>query len=79
MPDSPPSKKPPSELEELLELVFMFHHGDRDKVDSWLRQPHASLGGKTPLDSIREGDYRPIVDIIRVESGVMKDEPDPRP
>ncbi len=72
---SEPSQKQASELEDLLELVFMFHRGDRDKVDDWLRASHASLGGKTPMDVIRSGNYRDIVDIIRIESGALDDDP----
>ncbi len=53
-------------LEKILEAVYLYHRGDREKVDRWLREPHPQLGGETPLEMIRTGRFDMLVDLLRM-------------
>jgi hypothetical protein len=55
-----------SNLEKILEVVYLYHAGDRAKVDAWLREPHAQLGGETPLEMIRTNRMELLVDLLRM-------------
>jgi Antitoxin Xre/MbcA/ParS C-terminal toxin-binding domain len=53
-------------LEKVLEVVYLYHRGDRDKVDHWLREPNAQLGGETPMELIRTNRLEMLVDLLRM-------------
>ncbi|HKI98571.1 MAG TPA: MbcA/ParS/Xre antitoxin family protein [bacterium] len=55
-----------SNLEKILEVVYMYHHGDRAKVDEWLREPNTQLGGETPIEMIRTNRLETLVDLLRM-------------
>ena len=55
-----------SNLEKVLEVVYLYHGGDRDKVNAWLREPHAQLGGETPIEMIRTDRMDTLVDLLRM-------------
>lgn len=52
-------------LEKLLEAVYLYHRGDRDKIDAWLREPNPQIGGETPIDLIRSDRLDLLVDLVR--------------
>ena len=53
-------------LEKILEVVYLYHRGDREKVNRWLRDPHPQLGGETPLEMIRTGRFAMLVGLLRM-------------
>ena len=53
------------DLEMVLEAVYLYFKGDRSKVDDWLREPNAKIGGEIPIELIRENRMDVIVDLIR--------------
>jgi len=55
-----------SSLEKILEVVYLYHGGDRAKVDAWLRAPHAQLGGESPIEMIRTNRLDLLVDLLRI-------------
>ena len=55
-----------SNLEKILEVVYLFHKGDRAKVDQWLRAPNSQLGGETPIEMIRTNRLELLVDLLRM-------------
>lgn len=55
-----------SNLEKILEVVYLYHGGDRAKVDQWLREPHPQIGGETPLELIRTNRMEMLVDLLRM-------------
>jgi Antitoxin Xre/MbcA/ParS C-terminal toxin-binding domain len=61
-----PGEGNPSNLEKLLEVVYLYHHGDRAKVDAWLREPNSQLGGQAPIELIREQRFDLLVDLLRM-------------
>jgi Antitoxin Xre/MbcA/ParS C-terminal toxin-binding domain len=61
----PPGSDDRSPLEKVLEVVYLYHRGDRAKVDQWLREPNAQLRGETPLDMIRSNRLEVLVDLLR--------------
>jgi len=61
-----PGEGEPSNLEKILEVVYLYHHGDRAKVDKWLREPNSQLGGQAPMDLIRAQRYEVLVDLLRM-------------
>lgn len=63
-------------LEEVLELVYMYFGGDRQKIDRWLRDPHPQLGGVSPMDKIREGQPELLLELIR---DAVEGSPEPGP
>ncbi len=52
-------------LEKLLEAVYLYHRGDRDKIDHWLRTPNPGIGGEAPIDLIRSDRLHLLVDLVR--------------
>ena len=54
-----------SNLEKILEVVYLYHGGDRAKVDTWLRAPNSQLGGEAPLELIRTNRLDILVDLLR--------------
>jgi Antitoxin Xre/MbcA/ParS C-terminal toxin-binding domain len=62
----PPGPDDRSNLEKILEVVYLYHGGDRPKVDSWLREPNSQLGGQSPLDLIRANRLDALVDLLRM-------------
>ena len=63
---NPPGENDRGNLEKILEVVYLYHGGDRAKVDTWLREPHAQLGGETPLEMIRTNRMELLVDLLRM-------------
>lgn len=59
-------------LEKLLEVVYLFHGGDRAKVDQWLRASHPNLGGEAPLELIRTNRMDVLVDLLRMMVAEME-------
>ena len=55
-----------SSLEKILEVVYLYHHGDRAKVDQWLRAPHPNLGGESPIEMLRTNRIDVLVDLLRI-------------
>jgi len=55
-----------SSLEKILEVVYLYHQGDRAKVDVWLREPNPQLGGETPIELIRTNRIDMLVDLLRI-------------
>ena len=53
------------DLEMVLEAVYLYYKGDRSKVDDWLREPNAKIGGEIPIELIRENRMDVIADLIR--------------
>ena len=53
------------DLEMVLEAVYLYFKGDRSKVEDWLREPNAKIGGEVPIDLIRENRMDVIADLIR--------------
>ena len=53
------------DLEMVLEAVYLYFKGDRSKVDDWLREPNAKIGGEIPIELIRENRMDVIADLIR--------------
>ena len=49
----------------VLEAVYLYYKGDRSKVDDWLREPNAKIGGEIPIELIRENRMDVIADLIR--------------
>ena len=47
--------------------------GNKDKALSWLRSPHAALGGKSPLElATHEGGHQAVLDELgRIEHGIL--------
>ena len=62
-------------LEKLLEVVYLFHGGDRNKVDQWLRSGHPNLGGEAPLELIRTNRMDVLVDLLRMMVAEMENRP----
>lgn len=60
-----PGGDPQVDLEMVLEAVYLYFKGDRSKVNDWLREPNAKIGGEVPLDLIREKRMDVIADLIR--------------
>ena len=58
-------------LEAVLEAVYLYFKGDREKVDQWLQQPNPQLGGDTPMSMIRANRLDTLVDLIRVMIGEL--------
>ena len=52
------------DLEMVLEAVYLYFKGDRSKVDDWLREPNAKIGGEIPIALIRENRMDVIADLI---------------
>lgn len=63
MADSPEGDR--SNLEKILEVVYLYHGGDRAKVDQWLREPNQDIGGETPIELIRTNRMELLVDLLR--------------
>jgi hypothetical protein len=61
-----PAAGDPGNLEKVLEVVYLYHGGNRAKVDAWLREPHAQLGGETPIEMIRTNRLDLLVDLLRM-------------
>ena len=61
-----PGEDDRSNLEKILEVVYLYHHGDRAKVETWLREPNSQLGGQSPMDLIRAQRYEVLVDLLRM-------------
>lgn len=53
-------------LEKILEVVYLYHGGDRAKVDAWLQSPHPNLGGEAPIEMIRTNRMDVLVDLLRI-------------
>ena len=53
------------DLEMVLEAVYLYYKGDRSKVDDWLREPNAKIGGEIPIELLRENRMDVIADLIR--------------
>ena len=53
------------DLEMVLEAVYLYFKGDCSKVDDWLREPNAKIGGEIPIELIRENRMDVIADLIR--------------
>lgn len=73
MADAPGNE--PSSLEKILEVVYLYHRGDRAKVDQWLREPNAQLGGETPLELIRTNRLDMLVDLLRMMVAELEPKP----
>lgn len=65
MADSP-GQQDPTNLEKILEVVYLYHGGDRAKVDQWLREPHPQIGGESPIELIRTDRLDMLVDLLRM-------------
>lgn len=55
----------PADLETILEIVYIYFGGDKDKVQSWLRTTNAMLDNRAPMDFIRDGQPERILELIR--------------
>ena len=55
-----------SNLEKILEVVYLYHGGDRAKVDNWLQSPNPGLGGEAPIEMIRTNRMDVLVDLLRI-------------
>jgi uncharacterized protein (DUF2384 family) len=67
-----PGTAPSSELEKVLEAVYLFYRGDRERIDRWLRAPHPQLGGETPMDMIRTKRLDMLVDLLKIMVNEME-------
>ncbi len=54
-----------TDLEMVLEAVYLYFKGDRAKVDNWLREPNPRIGGEAPIDLIRTNRMEVMVDLVR--------------
>lgn len=57
------------DLETILEVVYLYYGGDRDKVKAWLRTPHPELGNADPMTYLQRGQYH---EVMAVAQGMLK-------
>ena len=54
-----------SDLEAILEVVYLYYGGDRDKVKTWLRTPHPELGDNQPIMYLESGRYEEVLAVAQ--------------
>jgi uncharacterized protein (DUF2384 family) len=58
------------QLEAVLEVVYIYFGGDRDKVNAWLRTPNEQVEGRLPIDLIR---HRETGKLFELAQGLLKE------
>lgn len=52
-------------LQQAIDKLKDYYHGDMVKVMLWLRAPQYSFKGKAPLDMIKQGKEKTVIKLIR--------------
>lgn len=52
-------------LEAILEMLYIYFRGDRDKVTAWLRTPNPGLDNQPPMQALEQGEPEKLMEVIR--------------